>query len=355
MLVNRALKASEIVEQDSGVESLDLSLEAYRQFLRNKVVMSKDRGFEIEPGEVNPLLKPHQVDVVRWAIRGGRRAIFAAFGLGKTMMQLEILRVVLAKLRQIDGQEHFGLIVAPLGVRQEFGRDAARLGIPLQFIRSYEECLQESIVGIPKAQIFLTNYETVRDGKLDPARFAVTSLDEAAVLRSFGGTKTYREFMRLFESVRYRFVATATPDPNEYIEILSYSAYLGIMDVSAAKTRFFKRDSTHANNLTIHPHKEKEFWMWVASWALFLQKPSDLGHSDEGYDLPPMKVIYHEVPANYANGAGSERDGQLKLIREATGGVTDAAGKNFGKHARRFDRVARNRRGRVEEATLLAA
>ena len=365
MLINRALRADQIVEQDDSdfegfdleamtkrlrdimalphgadeagrrerlqeIMKLDLSIDAYRQFLRDKVVMSKDLGFPIEPGEVNPILKPHQVDCVRWAIRGGRRAIFAAFGLGKTMMQLETLRLI---QKRVDG---WSLIVAPLGVRQEFVRDGIKLGIDVKFIRTVEEIHQAdmewdagSCDGKPEQSrapvVYLTNYETVRDGKLDPSLFAVTSLDEAAVLRSFGGTKTYREFMRLFETVKYRFVATATPDPNEYIEILSYSAYLGIMDVSAAKTRFFKRDSTHANNLTLHPHKEKEFWMWVASWALFLQKPSDLGHSDEGYDLPPMKVIYHEVPANYAKGAGQERDGQLKLLKDAIGGVTDAA------------------------------
>jgi hypothetical protein len=319
MLVNRKLAAAEIVEQDAGPNAgaKDSSLAAYREFLNAKVVLSKDQGFAIEPWEVNPRLKPHQIDVVRWAIRGGRRAIFASFGLGKTMIQLECLRLVRAR---VGG---FPLIVAPLGVRQEFQRDARSLDIDVRFIRSFESVQQ--VDAFARDTIYLTNYETVRDGKLDPSRFSVTSLDEAAVLRSFGGTKTYREFMRLFEPVKYKFVATATPDPNEYIEILSYAAYLGIMDVSAAKTRFFKRDSTKANNLTIHPHKEREFWLWVASWALFLGKPSDLGHSDEGYDQPPMKVTYHEVPADHSHGTGVERDGQNKLFRDAIGGVVDAA------------------------------
>jgi hypothetical protein len=97
MLVNRKLAAAEIVEQDAGpgTRAKDSSLAAYREFLNAKVVLSKDHGFAIEPGEVHRLLKPHQVDVVRWAVRGGRRAIFASFGLGKTMMQLECLRLVL--------------------------------------------------------------------------------------------------------------------------------------------------------------------------------------------------------------------------------------------------------------------
>jgi hypothetical protein len=322
MLVNRQLEASEVVKQapanDGAQKSHDLSIESYRQFVKAKATLAKEHGLEIKPGDVNPLLKPHQVASVLWAVRGGRRAIFAAFGLGKTFMQLEILRLIL------EQREGLGLIVAPLGVRQEFFRDAQKLATPVRFIRSFDETTQVPLDRNP-AKIFLTNYETIREGKLDPGRFTVTSLDEAAVLRSFGGTKTYREFMRLFETVQYRFVATATPDPNEFIELLAYSAYLGIMDVSQAKTRFFKRDSTHADRLTLHPHKEEEFWLWVASWALFLQRPSDLGYSDEGYDLPPLRVEYHEVAAPGAANGGMERDGQSKMFRNALGGITDAA------------------------------
>lgn len=290
----------------------DYSLEAYRRFLRDKTCTSPDFGIAVAPSAVNPWLKPHQCIAVEWGVRGGRRALFESFGLGKTVQQLEILRLLLA---ECGGR---GLIVAPLGVRQEFARDAARLGIELRFIRSIEEA--------GEAGIYLTNYETVRDGKLDPAAFTATSLDEASVLRGFGGTKTFREFMRLFETVRFRFVATATPDPNDYIELLAYAAYLGIMDVSAAKTRFFKRDSTKADHLTVHPHKEKEFWLWVSSWALFLDKPSDLGPecSDEGYALPPLEVIHCEVAVDHTD-ATPERDGQGRMFREAMHGVVDAA------------------------------
>lgn len=294
-----------------GSGRTDISLEAYHEFLKGKCEVSKDQGFAIEPGDVHPFLKPHQRAAVQWAVRGGRRALFEAFGLGKTVQQLEILRLILLKT---GGR---GLIVAPLGVRQEFKRDAKKVEIPIEFIRSIE--------GTNSTGIYLTNYETVRDGKLNPADFQVTSLDEASVLRSFGGTKTYREFMRLFSSVPYRFVATATPDPNEYIELLAYAAYLDIMDVSQAKTRFFKRDSVHADRLTIHSHKEKEFWLWVSSWALFLSKPSDLGYSDAGYNLPKMEVIYHEVKVDHTKGTTTERDGQERMFRDATHGVVDAA------------------------------
>lgn len=300
-------------------------MSSYTTFLKAKVPRAQMQGFEIEASEVNPLLKPHQRDMVMWAVRGGRRAIFAAFGLGKTMMQLEIVRIILAHAGGM------GLIVIPLGVRQEFFRDAALLGIAVKFVRSIEEC-DDRFEGI-----YLTNYETVRDGKLNPDHFIVASLDEAAILRGFGGTKTFREFMALFAGdrktlnkreqgagVRYRFVATATPSPNDYIELLAYAAYLGIMDVSAAKTRFFKRDSTKADHLTIHPHKEREFWLWMASWALFVQRPSDLGYSDEGYELPDMDVRWHEVAVSH-EGAGHERDGQGRMFKNAAIGVIEAS------------------------------
>lgn len=299
--------------------ALDLSLDAYREFLKAKVATSQDFGFRIDRSEVNPLCKPHQVDSILWAISGGRRAIFAAFGLGKSIIQLETLRLV---LKRAGGR---ALIVAPLGVRQEFKRDAQKLGFEITFVRSMDDVRQRELFGDNNSNIYLTNYETVRDGKLDPFNFTATSLDEAAVLRGFGGTKTFREFMRLFEEVKYRFVATATPDPNEYIEMLAYSAYLGIMDVSQAKTRFFKRDSTKADKLTIHPHKEEEFWLWVASWALFIQRPSDLGHSDEGYDLPPIEVIYHEISAEIAVGGTVESNGQVRMFNDASLGVKEAA------------------------------
>lgn len=317
----------------------------YQRFLESKAVVAEQDGFpDVGPAELNPMLLPHQRDMALWALHGGRRAIFAAFGLGKTMIQLEIVRVALTRT---GGR---GLIVIPLGVRQEFIRDAATLGIEVRFVRRIEECADSGI--------YLTNYETVRDGKLDPRLFTVASLDEAAVLRGFGGTKTFREFMGLFagdlktftarvrgEPLRYRFVATATPSPNEYIELLAYAAFLGIMDVSAGKTRFFKRDSTKADKLTLHPHKEREFWLWVSSWAIFVQKPSDLGHSDDGYELPPLDVRWHELPTDHSR-AGVDRSGQARMFVDAAIGVQDAARE---KRESLDDRIAKMMELRAED------
>lgn len=287
-------------------------LDAYHEFLTRKTGVAERCGFPCDPSEVHPLLKPHQRDIIAWAVRGGRRAVFAAFGLGKTMMQLEIVRLVLEK----SGGGR-GLIVLPLGVRQEFARDAATLGLTTTFIRSIDEATTDGI--------YLTNYETVRDGKIDPSRFDALSLDEAAILRGFGGTKTFREFMRLFEgTATYRFVATATPSPNEFIELLAYAAFLDIMDVGQAKTRFFKRNSEKADALTLHTHKEREFWLWVASWAIFVQRPSDLGYSDEGYELPPLDVRWHQIPTDHAR-ALPDSNGQARLFANTTFGVVAAA------------------------------
>jgi len=286
---------------------------AYAEFLEAKRLLAPTRGLDVDPGEVHPVLKPHQRDAVVWAVRGGRRAVFASFGLGKTLIQLELVRLVLAK-----GGGGRGLIVLPLGVRQEFARDARLLGLAPRFVRTEREATGDGI--------YLTNYESVRDGKLDPRGFEVISLDEAAILRGFGGTKTFRELMRLYEGTSaYRFVATATPSPNEFRELLAYAAFLDVMDVGQAKTRFFKRDSTKADRLTLLPHMEAEFWLWVASWALFLQKPSDLGYPDDGYELPALDVRWHEVDTEAPAQGEFDRSGRGALWRDAALGVTQAA------------------------------
>ena len=282
---------------------------SYQEFLTSKIARAVDNGFAVAPGEINALLKPHQRDIVQWAVQGGQRAIFAAFGLGKSMMQLEIIRLILSRA---GGR---GLIVCPLGVRQEFGIDAAKLGGTVRFVRRTAEV--DAADGI-----WITNYESIRDGRLDPALFTAVSLDEASVLRSFG-SKTYQTFLTLFDDVPYRFVATATPSPNRFKELIHYAGFLGVMDTGQALTRFFQRDSTKANHLTLYPHKEREFWLWINTWAVFVQRPSDLGYSDDGYDLPPLDIRWHEVRADDNTVPG--RDGQAALFRGGSASLTDVA------------------------------
>jgi len=282
----------------------------YTEFLRQKIKMANFKGFQIKPENLCPILYPHQRDIVKWAVLGGNRAIFAKFGLGKSVMQCEWLRQI---TMHIDKP---GLIVCPLGVRQELVRDGRMVGIELRFIRTTAEIT-------PDHKHYITNYESVRDGKLNPSDFGAVSLDEASVLRSYG-SKTYQEFLPLFESVEFKLVNTATPSPNRFKELIHYAGFLGVMDTGQALTRFFQRDSTKANSLTLYPHKEKEFWLWVSSWAVFIQQPSDLGYSDEGYDLPDLEVVYHEVPTDYAK-AGTDRDGQVIMFQDPALGLSAAA------------------------------
>jgi hypothetical protein len=282
----------------------------YSDFLKAKVKMAHFGGFDVPKTALNPILKAHQKDIVQWAIQGGNRAIFASFGLGKSVMQIEWMGKTIEKAGGI------GLIIAPLGVRQELMRDARMLGYELQFIKSASEIT-------PDHNLYITNYETVRDGKLDPTLFTAVSLDEASVLRSFG-SKTYQEFLPMFSGVKYKLVNTATPSPNRFKELIHYAGFLGAMDTGQALTRFFQRDSTQANNLTLYPHKEQEFWLWVSSWAIFAQKPSDLGHSDEGYDLPEIEVRYHEVASDYEK-AGTEKDGQGLMFQDPALGLAAAS------------------------------
>ncbi|WP_289088231.1 DNA methyltransferase [uncultured Veillonella sp.] len=285
----------------------------YNEFLHSKMAIAEKSGFKVPDSEIHPALKPHQRAAVRWALEGGRRALFESFGLGKTIQELEWCRQVTT---------HKGgkaLIVLPLGVKQEFTRDAVELlqMEPPTYVRTMAEAKAA------ETNIVMTNYERVRDGDINPKYFTGTSLDEASVLRSFG-SKTYQTFLDKFQGVPYKLVSTATPSPNKYKELIHYAGYLEIMDTGQALTRFFQRDSTKANNLTLYPHKEAEFWLWVSSWGLLITKPSDLGFDDTGYDLPPLTVNYHRIQLSDEH-ITYDRDGQGQIIRDAALSLKDAA------------------------------
>lgn len=286
----------------------------YKEFLESKIELATESGFVVDPEKVNKVLKPHQRDAVVWALKGGRRALFESFGLGKTVQEIEFCHLA----AEYSGGR--ALIVLPLGVKQEFTHDAVEV---LEYEKP-EYCRTMEEVEQSTSQIVLTNYERVRDGDIRPDYFAATSLDEASILRSFG-SKTYQTFLDKFKNVPYKLVATATPSPNKYKELIHYAGYLEVMDTGQALTRFFQRDSTKANNLTLYPNMEDEFWMWVSSWALFITKPSDLNpvYSDEGYDLPPLDVRWHELPVHYGDTA--DKDGQIQLFQEAAEGLKEAA------------------------------
>lgn len=290
------------------------TLEAYQEFLRRKVPIAERNGFNPPSKPVPKTLKPHQRDSVEWAIQKGRAAIFASFGLGKSRCQLQLMKWV---HEQTGGKT---LIVCPLGVRQEFTRnDGPAMGMNIVYCRTDAE------IEAADTPYIITNYERVRDGDITVSQFTGTTLDEASCLRSFG-SKTTQTFFDIFRDIPYRFVATATPSPNDYKELIHYAGFLGVMDTGQALTRFFQRDSKQAGKLTLYPHMEEQFWMWVASWALFINKPSDLGYSDRGYDLPPIQVHWHMVPVDYSRAWKQvDNKGQAKLFPDASNGLKEAA------------------------------
>ncbi len=285
----------------------------YNQFLKNKVVIAEDFGFDIEHTDINAALAPHTKDIVQWSLKGGRRAIMISFGLHKTITQLEIARLCIERTNKPF------LIVCPLAVAGEFKRDKKKFNIPFDI--SY--ITDTDNIEDYKVQIFITNYERVRMGDIDPSKFCGVSFDEASILRNLK-TETTNYVLQYFKQIPYRFVATATPAPNDYIEILNYADFLSVADRGHLLTRFFQRDSTHAGHLTLYPNKEKEFWMWVATWAVIIRNPSDLGYSDEGYILPELKIIEHEIATAQDESYVNDR-GELVFFAQEKGDFKEKA------------------------------
>lgn len=257
-------------------------IDNYTDFLKKKVVISESFGFDCDNIKLTDKLFSHQKDIVRFCLEGGRRAVFASFGLGKTFIQLEIAKQCILK------ENKPFLIVCPLGVAGEFKRDNNKLntGFKIDYITDTDNFDNANV------QIYLTNYERIRKGDIDPSWFCGVSFDEASILRNLQ-TETTNYVLKYFKKVPFRFVATATPTPNDFIEILNYADYLGVISRGHALTRFFQRDSQKAGNLKLYENKKKEFWMWVSTWAVFINKPSDLGYPDDGYDLPKLNIIEH--------------------------------------------------------------
>lgn len=288
------------LEEFRKLKDKTIPTDSYEAFLKKKVIISESYGFE--PGPLNPMMKPHQKDVTYWALKGGRRAIFKLFGLGKTFDQLEIAT------QCIDKEQKPFLIACPLNVIGEFRNDASKFNIPykITYITDTDEIDNYDL------QIYVTNYERIRKGDIDSTKFCGVSFDEASILRNLK-TQTTNYVLNYFGKVPYRFVATATPSPNDYIEILNYAVFLGVASRGHILTRFFQRDSKKAGNLKLYPNKEKEFWQWVSTWAVFVSKPSDLGYDDDGYDLPALNVIEYcvnkELKESY-----TDKDGNLVLF-----------------------------------------
>lgn len=283
----------------------------YSEFLKNKVIIAENFGFE--PNWLPDNAKPHQKDIVYWGIKGGRRAYFCSFGLGKSVMQL------ITAVNCINKTNKPFLIACPLAVVGEFKRDnnLINTGFEIKYITDTDTIEQY------ENKIYLTNYERIRKGDIDPSKFGGVSFDEASIFRNLK-TETTQFILQYFKKVEYRFVATATPSPNEFIEILNYAEFLGVASRGHLLTRFFKRNSTKAGDLTLLDTKKKEFWQWVSTWAVFVNKPSDLGYSDEGYNLPEMQLNEHCIDY-LPDEPIKNKYGELVMFKTLEGGFKDQA------------------------------
>ena len=259
----------------------------YLDFLVNKMERMEDSGFHVERNGINKMLFPFQVDIVQWALKLGRCAIFAECGLGKTPVQLEWARHVV---------EYTGmpvLILAPLAVSQQTKREGEKFGIECSVVRDGSEVV---------AGINITNYERIE--KFDPSVFGGVVLDESSILKSFMG-KTKQLLCDYFDQTPFRLCCTATPAPNDHVELGNHSDFLGIMPRTEMLSRWFLHDSGQTSVWRIKHHAVQPFWSWVSSWAVCIRQPSDLGHSDDGFVLPKLHQHRHVIRADY-EALGSE-------------------------------------------------
>lgn len=250
----------------------------YSDFVESKMKSIKASGFEAK-GINQKDLKPFQVDLVKWALKKGRSAIFADTGLGKTRMQCEWAKHV----------SEYGrvLIHAPLAVAEQTVREAAKIGVKVSYARQDNG-----------EKIIITNYEMAEH--FDPREFKGIVLDESSILKSYDGA-TRNMLIERYGIVEYRLACTATPSPNDYTELGNHSEFLGIKTRSEMLAEYFVHDMDKTQDWRLKGHAEDKFWVWVASWGAMIRKPSDLGYSDEGYNLPALKMMERVVDIDHTD------------------------------------------------------
>lgn len=247
----------------------------YQNFLASKRISSQPTGFDVDKSRLNPLLHDWQADITQWACKRGRASLFEDCGLGKTFQELEWGRMVMERTGQPI------LLLAPVLVGWQTVDEATKFGIdcPVKFI--YDGC--DTIDGIN-----VTNYERLH--KFTASRYGGVILDEASILKNFMGVRK-RQIMEMFARTPYKLSATATPAPNDLLELGNQAAFLDVMPANEMIARWFISDSMHAGKYRLRKHGTEDFWRWVSSWAVSLGSPADLGHDATGYVLPELRVI----------------------------------------------------------------
>lgn len=258
----------------------------YSEYIKSKTFKPLIAGFKSDDiWSVYPTgTKPFQLDCVQFCSVRGRAALFADTGLGKTLMEL----IWAMWVAQYTGRPV--LIVTPLCVAQQTVREGVKFGINAKFLRSPENC---------EEKIHVTNYEMLKN--FSPSDYSGIVLDESSILKGMNGA--YRKHLTEFAAtIPYRLSATATPSPNDFMELGTQAEFLGIMTQTEMLATFFIHDGSDTSKWRLKGHAKRKFWEWLATWAVFISKPSDLGYEDKGYDLPPLNIIEHIVDTEATNG-----------------------------------------------------
>lgn len=272
---------------------------SYEDFLASKRLVVAPAGIE-SPPELSPKLFDFQRDVTRWALRRGRAALFLECGLGKGFCALEWARVV---------SEHTGLpvlILAPLAVSQQFVREGEKLGVHVTLCKTGLDV---------REGVNVTNYERLHG--FDPSFFGGVVLDESSILKAYDG-KTRNQLVEAFARTPFRLCCTATPAPNDHTELGNHAEFLGVMSRTEMLSMFFVHDGGKTQDWRLKGHARKDFWRWVASWAVALRSPADLGYDAAGYELPPLNVHEHvvDVDDQMARAAGQLFAYEAKTLSE---------------------------------------
>lgn len=249
----------------------------YSEFLETKRMTVAPSGFDISADRLNPSLFEWQRVIVRWALRKGKAAGFEDCGLGKTGQQLEWARQVCL---YTSGDV---LILTPLSVAPQTKREGVKFGIPATVCREPEDI---------RPGINITNYERLE--RFAGHQWAGVVLDESSILKSYNSA-TRNQIIKTFEHTPYKLACTATPAPNDYMELGNHAEFLGVMKRTEMLSTFFIHDGGDTNKWRLKGHAKDDFWRWVASWAVVLGNPADLGFPQDGYNLPPLNIVEHIV------------------------------------------------------------
>ena len=249
-------------------------MDKYEEFLRRKEITVPSAGIDVENITISNELFDFQRDIVLWALKKGKAAIFAGTGLGKTLMQLEWAR-------------HIGgtvLILAPLAVSKQTISEGGKFGITVHHCRSQEDVIDGGIN--------ITNYE--RMDRFDFSKFLGVVLDESSILKAQAG-KIRAQLIECCQQIPYRLACTATPAPNDLMELCNHCEVLGVMSSNEMLATFFVHDGGDTRKWRLKRHAVQGFWKWVASWSVMLTNPADLGYDGERYNLPPLRISQHTV------------------------------------------------------------